>query len=137
MRNLLALIKAKERKLGFEEACKDLTDNGTLKRKRLEEIYTGSANVEELAKRADVLGLAESSALYAKDGRLIHLEIGMRNHMLGSGIRILRHSVLSFGAIIAYVYLKELEVSTIRVLLKGKQYGLGEDEMGELMAWRL
>ena len=42
-----------------------------------------------------------------------------------------------FAAIIAYVYLKELEVSTLRVLLKGKQYGLKEEEMKELMAWKI
>ena len=137
MRNLLIMIKAKERNLDHSQIARSIMDNGTLSKETLKAIYKGASGVAELARSAKIMGLEESAKLYDEDGRLIHLEIGMKNSLLRDSVHTLRYGVLSFGAIVAYVYLKELEVSTLRVLLKGKQYGLADEEMNELMAWKL
>ena len=103
----------------------------------LERMYASSNSVEELASRSKAFDLKASIARYAVDKRITHLEIGMKNQLLQASVHLVRHSVLSFGALLAYVYLKELELSTLRILIKGKQFGLSELDMEELMAWKL
>jgi ATP synthase (C/AC39) subunit. len=56
--------------------------------------------------------------------------------MLKDSVRLLGHSVLSFGSILAYLYFKEIEVDTVRVIIHGSMYGLSNEEKERLMVWR-
>jgi len=135
MKNALVMIKAKRRGMNYSDIEGNVISKGLVSKERAERIYDDSKDVAELAQKIGTFDLKDRIDMYAKDNRLIHLEIGMNNHMLKSSFRLLRHSVLSFASLVAYVYLKELEVSTLRILLKSKQYGLSEDEVSGLMVW--
>lgn len=137
MRNLLTLAKAKRVNLRYAEVDGMIIDNGTVSRNSAKAAYEGSKGVQDLVTKFGVFELADEVAQYEKDRRLLHLEVGMKNQMLRHSISLLRHSVLSLAGVIAYVYLKEIEVSTLRILLKGKQFGLSEDDVSKMMIWKL
>lgn len=136
MKNALTTLKAKRLGMEYKDFERTLIKGGTVKGRVTPHVYTSSGSVEELAPKLKAFDLKTAVALYEQDKRIIHLEVGMKNQMLRESVHLVRHSVLSFGAIVAYVYLKELEMATLRALLKGKQYGLNEAEMEELMAWK-
>ena len=60
----------------------------------------------------------------------------MRNGIFDSSIRLLRHAVLSFGTIIAYMYMKEIEVYTLRISINSAHYGLSKEDLSRLMIWK-
>ncbi len=137
MKNVITLIRGKRRNLKLEEIQPYLISNGNLSEGRLKTAYTDSANIEALAKGLDVPGLKEGLEGYQKTHQLISFEIGMRNQIFNTAMRRLRGSVLSFRTIIAYIYLKEMEVFTLRILIKSKAYSLGKDEVSRLITWKL
>ena len=61
----------------------------------------------------------------------------MRNQIFNTEPKLLRLSVLSFGSLVDYVYLKEIEVFTLRALIKSKEYGLTKEEISKLVVWNL
>jgi len=60
----------------------------------------------------------------------------MRNQILSKGIRMLSHTLLSFGTILAYAYIKDIEVLTLRIIIKSKQYALPQDEVARMILWK-
>jgi vacuolar-type H+-ATPase subunit C/Vma6 len=60
----------------------------------------------------------------------------MHNYIMDQGLRVLKPAILSFGTILAYIYLKELEVYTIRIAINSKLYGLTPEEVSMLIAWK-
>ena len=97
----------------------------------------GAASVEAFAKEVKAPGMKEALESYKASKQLIAFEIGLRNAILIKSMKTLRHSVLSFGTIISYVYSKEIEVLTLRILVKSKAYGLSKDEVSKLITWKL
>ena len=80
--------------------------------------------------------LRNALEVYRRNGQLLSFEIGMRNGILDSSIRLLRHAVLSFGTIIAYMYMKEIEVYTLRISINSAHYGLSKEDLSRLMIWK-
>jgi len=68
---------------------------------------------------------------------LLDFEISMRNQIFNASLKLLRLSSLSFGSLVDYVYLKEIEVFTLRALIKSKEYGLTKEEVSRLVVWNL
>ncbi|MEM3204937.1 MAG: V-type ATPase subunit [Candidatus Micrarchaeaceae archaeon] len=139
MRNALTMIRAKRRQLGFSAVRPLLIEGGDIKGAELERIYESSKEIEEMAAQLRGFDLKHAIEVYKKDDakRMLTFEVGMRNSIFNSSIKLLRHSVLSFTTILAYMYLKEIEVFTIRILAKGMLYGLSKEEISELITWNL
>ncbi|MEM0149157.1 MAG: V-type ATPase subunit [Candidatus Micrarchaeaceae archaeon] len=137
MRNALTMLRAKRRQLSFAVIKELLIGGGDIKSSELEKIYESSKSVEEIASQLRGFDLKHAIEVYNRDEakRMLVFEVGMRNSIFNSSIRLLRHSVLSFTTILAYMYLKEIEVFTIRILAKGMLYGLSKDEISELITW--
>ncbi len=136
MRNIIVLVRAKKRGLNFEDASPALVSRGGIRIDSLRRTFQGSDGVEGFVSQLHAMDLADAIPAYRKNGQLITFEIAMRNYIFEASARILRHSVLSIGTIIAYVYLKEMELFALRILIKSKAYGLEKEEVSRLISWR-
>ena len=134
--NLMALLMAKRHGADWQAVAGRIIGHGNMQAQRLESLYQGSGTVEELAQQVTEFNLADGVAAFKRTGRLLPFEITINTGILVESMRMLRHSVLSLDSIIAYAFLKEIEVMTIRTLIKGRQYNIAKEEMDRLMAWR-
>ncbi|MFP3279117.1 MAG: V-type ATPase subunit [Candidatus Micrarchaeota archaeon] len=136
MRNLLNLIRGKHYALKFNEISESLIKKGSLSIEELQSIYEHAKNEEEIARNAKVFDLSNEIEIYKKEGRLFAFEIGMKNQILSKGIKMLSHTLLSFGTILAYAYIKGIEVLTLRIIIKSKQYALPQEEVARMILWK-
>lgn len=139
MRNILTMIRGKRLELKFSSIAPLMIENGNIKPSALEQIYTSSGSMEEMLSQTKLFDMKEAIEFFKKDSRkqLLTFEIGLRNAIFMKGISSLGHKMLSFGTMLAYIYMKESEVSTIRTLINGKSYGLEKEEIDRLISWRL
>ncbi len=137
MRNMLVLLEAKKHGTDYANASARLLPNGTMQMHAMEKLFKDSKNVEGLAESAKVFDLKGAAAEYGagKTKPLMVFEISMLNEIFRKALRGVRHSVLSFGALVAFLYLKEVEVFTIRILIKGRSYGLSDAEIKGMISW--
>ena len=136
MKNLLTLIRSKRLGLKFQFIDRYLISNGTLDKKSLEQLFNSSSSLEDMVQRVTAFSLKDSLEVYGRTRQLLAFEIGMNNHILNQGLKILKPAILSFGTILAYIYLKELEVYTIRIAINSKAFGLDPEEVSMLIAWK-
>lgn len=137
MRNMITLLRAKRKNLKFESIANTLVKNGDVRIKQLSDIYNGSGNVAELASKSMVFDLKDAVELYKENNQMLPFEVSMRNQIFNRSIALLRSSVLSFGTLVDYIYLKEIEVFTIRALVKAREYGLSKEDVSRLVVWNL
>jgi V/A-type H+-transporting ATPase subunit C len=137
LKNALTLLNAKRHGAGFAEIRGYLVRNGSVSIDALGRAYESSKGVDALAGAISAFDLKQTAAEYSagKGKSLMVFEIAMMNELFRDSLKAVRHSVLSFGTIIAFLYLKEMEVSTLRILVKGRSYGLGEDEIRKMITW--
>ncbi|MGI0141516.1 MAG: V-type ATPase subunit [Candidatus Micrarchaeales archaeon] len=137
-KNLLLLIRGKKYGVKFSDFGGNLIENGTIKMPHLRDLYENSKDLESLVKEIKVFDLTDALDRYKNSKRkeLMTFEIAMSNSIMEKSMKLLKHSVLSIGTIVAYSYLKEIEVFTLRIIIKGKTYGLGKEEMARMMVWK-
>ncbi len=137
MKNALMLLRAKKYNQNFSVVSDYLAPNGGMKSAELEKLYQGSKDLNTLAGSIRGFELKDAIAEYnaSKNKPLLIFEIWMMKDIFQEALRVLRHSVLSFGAIVAFFYLKEIEVFTIRILVKGKSYALSDEEIKGMIEW--
>ncbi len=136
MKNVMMLLRAKKAALKFADVASSLIDRGSMDKKTLESIFNGSADVEAMVGQIKNFDLKEALAVYKTSKRMLAFEIGMRNTIFVTSLALLKHSILSYGTIVGYIYLKEIEIFTLRILIKAKFYGLSKEEIARLMVWR-
>src|SRR3989344_4510700 len=61
-----------------------------------------------------------------KTGSLIPLEIELHKHLLKRSVLFMHQHLLSIDVILGYMFAKDIEVRNLKLLVKGKQLGLGE-----------
>lgn len=137
MRNILTMMKAKKQGLDFSKVGDYILPNGSIGTERLEKVFKNARDVETIAENMKEFNLKQATTDYRanKNRPLLVFEIAMLNDVFAKALRTVRHSVLSFGAVVAFLYLKEIEVFTLRVLIKGKSYGLSDDEIKGMISW--
>ena len=135
MKNILMLMRSKKYNMPFNEIKDDFIPSGSIALEELRLIYENSKNEEEVARSLKVFDLSKEAELYKKEKRLFIFEIGMRSRIFKESISVLSHTLLSFGTLLAYAYIKESEVLMLRILSKGREYGLPEKELIEMMPW--
>ncbi len=137
LKNALTLLNAKRHGMEFSEIRNYLVRNGGVGTGAMGKAYEGSKSVDALAAAIGAFDLRQAAAEYSagKGRSLMVFEIAMMNELFRDALKTVRHSVLSFGTIIAFLYLKEMEVSTLRIIIKGRGYGLAEDEIRRMITW--
>ncbi len=138
MKNLLLMIKAKRAGLKFSDIAGNIIGSGNMSASELEQMYNGSKDIESMVLQAKLYDLKSAADIYKSEKikQLLVFEIGLRNSIFNKSAGLLNHSILSFGAILAYAYMKEIEIFTLRVLINGKMYGLSKEETSRLIVWK-
>ncbi len=138
MKNILLLIKAKRLGIKFQAFGSSLIESGNLSMQELEQLYNSSKDVESLTSQVKIYDLKSATDIYKNSDtkHLLVFEIGMKNSIFNSSVSLLRHSILSFGAILAYAYMKEIEIYTLRIAINSRLYGLTKEETQRLMVWK-
>ncbi len=138
VRNLMLLIKAKRIGIKFTEIEPLIAEHGTIAKEELSKMYEGSKDLESFVESIKIADMQNALDIYkkSKNKELLSFEIALRNAMLKDSVSLLGHSVLSFGSILAYLYFKEIEVDTLRIMIHGSMYGLSTEEKERLMVWR-
>ncbi len=138
MKNILLLLRAKRMEAKFSDISESIINGGGMDIKELENLYSSSNDIESLVSQISAYDLKPSLEVYKADSshRMITFEIGLRNAIFLKSISILNHSILSFGAMLAYAYMKEIEIFMLRILINSKLYGLSSDETSKLITWR-
>ncbi len=137
MRNMLTLLRGKKLGADFQKISGSILPNGGMGAKKLEKMFREAKDIDSLVESTKAFDLKQALASYkaSKSKPLLLFEIAMMNEIFATALRTVRHSVLSFGAIIGFFYMKEIEVFTLRVLIKGKDYGLSDDEIKDMISW--
>lgn len=138
MKNIIYLIKAKRANLKFNEFSDNLIESGNMPISELEQMYNGSKDIESMVMQAKLYDMKSAVDVYkgSKTKQLLVFEIGIRNAIFNNSMKLLNYSILSFGAILAYAYMKEIEIFTLRVLINSKLYGLSKEEAQRLIVWK-
>ncbi len=134
--NLMLLIRAKRLGIKFNAVENSLIENGSTNIQQLMQLYNGTSDVESFVSEIKEFDMKRSLVQYRKNRHLIAFEIAMKNRVLQEGMKLLKHSMLSFGTLLAYVYMKEIEVYALRIAINSKAYGLSQEELSELMTWK-
>ncbi|MDE1832915.1 MAG: V-type ATPase subunit [Candidatus Micrarchaeota archaeon] len=139
MRNVRTLLRAKKYSLKGATIREILIPNGITTVDALMSNFDGAKDMRDLVNGIKSFDLKEALAAYEsnKFRQMLPFEIAMRNRIFEKVLSTLRHSVLSFGTIVAYFYLKEIEIFALRVIIKGKMYGLTENEINEMIRWAM
>ena len=138
MRNILTLLRAKRANVKPSEIASLMITNGMTQPAQLVKMYEGSSDLKELAGSVKSFDLKQAMGKYQaeKSKQMLLFEISMRNSMFKKAISLLHNTVLSFGVIVGYFYLKEIEVFTLRIYIMGKMHGLTNEEITGMTEWQ-
>lgn len=136
MRNILTLIRGRAVNLDYSQIQEAIIENGTLTEDELKKIFTSSDSMESMISKITIFDLKTPLMQYKKNKRIIGFEITMRSFIFKLALKTLTQSVLSLTTVIAYVYLKEIELSVLRAVIKSKKYNLTSEEISELIIWK-
>ncbi len=136
MRNILTLIRGRALSLDYAQIQEAIIENGNLPQEELKKVFTSSDSMESMVSKITIFDLKTALTQYKKNKRIVGFEISMRSSIFKLALKTLTHSVLSLTTVIAYVYLKEIELSVLRAVIKSKEYNLNSDELSELIIWK-
>jgi V/A-type H+/Na+-transporting ATPase subunit C len=127
-KNIVALLKGKQRGVGAQDMARVLVEGGNLSVSFLADLYR-AANVEELVDGIKHLyDLTEALPAY-REGGLVVLENLLNRKIAQKSIASLRVAPPSLSSIVAYMMLKDLEVDNLVKIIRGKEYGVQDKEI--------
>ncbi len=138
LRNIITLIRGKKADAKFAAISGLIIPNGNMTKEALEQVYNNSKDITEMTSQIKLFDIKDAVEFYKKDPQkqLLTFEVGIRNAMMVKAVKALSHRILSFGTLLAYLYMKETEVFTLRVLINGKAYGLEKGDIERLIGWK-
>lgn len=136
MKNIMLLIRGKIPGAKFQDIGSGLIAGGNVPLPELEQLYNGARDIDAMVQQVKVYDLKDAMSVYKSTGQLLAFEISMKNQIFTSSVRLLNHSILSFGAILAYAYMKEIEIYTLRIAINSRIYGLSREETERLIIWK-
>ena len=127
-KNLVALLKAKQRNLNVADISKFAVDGGNISKQALSDLFR-AGGVEELVESLKpYYDLTEGLNEYRSRG-LVVLENLLTKRISQKTITSLRVAPPSISSIVAYISLKELEVENLTKIIRGKETGVPEAEI--------
>jgi len=132
-KNIMLCMRAKKEGIANEMLEKFLVDGGHVGRRELLRLIEMKSQEEVVRKLARHYDLSEALEKYKKDSSLVHFEIALESEVARKGVKALRRSMLSIGALVGYIYLKEAEVGNVRKIINAIEYGISEEKLKEML----
>ncbi|MEM3399867.1 MAG: V-type ATPase subunit [Candidatus Micrarchaeia archaeon] len=132
-KNIMTVMRCKKAGLDEETMRGFIVDGGTFTGYEIAQMIEAKNIEEVVGKVRHRYDLTDALQDFRKDGMLSHFEIALERRLSMLGIKMLRLSVLSLGAIIGFLYLKEQEVANIRKIVRAKQYGIPREKLESMI----
>ena len=134
--NLLAILRAK---VAHENAENILISTGKpLKDMRIESLSKiSSLNdvIKKLSASKHFPIMKEGIQKLEENGTGTQLENALRKQLLNSSMLLLHQHPISVDVILGYMLAKDVEVRNLRIIVKGKQLGISEQNIEEQLVW--
>ncbi|MFC1754734.1 ATP synthase A1 subunit C [Thermoproteota archaeon] len=127
--NIITILRLKKEGMKKEDIMKFVIyPGGRIRKNRLLNL----AKSEDIGSMVSILGkMGYEKVLkdvYEKSKKDISsIEIKLNKHLLDRAILLLHKHPLSVDVILGYMFAKEIEISNLRTIIKGKQLGLSEE----------
>lgn len=134
-RNVMNVLRCKVNKVDPKVALSLMIPGGDFS----EGVLRDMVATEDVEKAAMLLrvgrGMEFKDAIehYKKDGSLAHFEIAIENMIAKRGLRALRSSIMSVGALVGFLLLKEEEMNNVRKIVRMKQFGMPKERIKEMI----
>ncbi len=127
-KNLVAILKAKQRNIQAQDISKIIVEGGSLSKQALMDLYRANTVEEMIESLKPFYDLTDALNDYRTEG-LVPVENLLDKKMTQKTITSLRVAPPSLASIVAYVRLKELEVENLTKIIRGKENGVPEAEI--------
>lgn len=139
-KNVMTIMRLKRGKADRHSISKSLVQGGSFSHARLERMIDAKeiSDIPRMAAGFFVsepgkASFADAEAKYKEDGNLSHFEVAFEGSLARRSLHALRQSMMSLGAIVGFLFLKEEEMGNIRKVLRGKALGLPTEKISEMM----
>ena len=127
-KNLVAILKAKQRNIQAQDISKIIVEGGSISKQALMDVYRANSVEEMIESLKPFYDLTDSLNEYRSEG-LVAVENLLAKKMTQKSITSLRVAPPSLASIVAYVMLKELEVENLTKIIRGKENTVPEAEI--------
>jgi V/A-type H+-transporting ATPase subunit C len=132
-KNISNLLRLKKEDASEDMIMKNLSSGGKIGKSKLKQAASAKS-VEEAAKFFEKeFQIGRALEEYKKTGSIIPFETAVEKSIGRKALAVLRVSVLSIGAIIGFLLLKEEEIANIRKIVRAKEFNLPVEKLEELM----
>ncbi len=132
IKNISNICRAVKDGISEDKVTGMLIEGGNIGKDRLLKA-SRAKNVEEAAKNfISNYPLQKAIEEYKKTGSLIPIEMELEKNVARTGLKVLRNSVLSLGAIAGFLFLKEEEINNIRKIVRCKEFNLPNEKIREM-----
>ncbi len=132
-KNIMLGIRARREQIPVETLEKLFFEGGYISKRELTKLAETKSTEEAVRKLSRRYDLTDAFELYKNDKSLVHFETHLENFVAQRGVKALRRSMLSVGAIIGYIYLKEAEVGNIRKIVSAIEFGIPEERLKKML----
>jgi len=141
-KNIMTILRLKRGAADKNTIMKHVARGGRLSRASLEKIASAKDVHEALALSSAFFmsqtgrdEFAEAERRFKQDGQLSHFEVVFERSIARRSLKALRTSIMSIGAIVGFLFLKEEEMSNIQKIVRGKSLGLPADRVAEMLVF--
>lgn len=130
-KNIMNILRGKRDGIGDEAIMRYFIDGGNMARQAIKSLIACGSIEELIGKVKGRYNLDSALEAYRADKSLVHFELELERKLVERGLSTLRLCILSPGAIVGYLYLKENEIRNIRKIVRAKEFGIPPEKLRE------
>ena len=139
-KNIMTALRLKRTGADKKTTNAHMVGGGSISRALLEKI-AGAKDLHEAVSHSSAFfqsqtgkdEIAKAEERYRQDGQLSHFEVVFEKSIARRGLHALRRSIMSIGALVGFLFLKEEEMKNIHKIVRGKSLGLTPDRISEML----
>lgn len=139
-KNIMTILRLKRGSADKKTIMEHLVGGGNLSRARLEKIAAAKDVAEAVSLSSSFFmsqtgrdEFATAEQRYRQDGKLSHFEVVFEKSIARRSLHALRRSIMSIGAIVGFLFLKEEEMQNIQKIVRGKALSLPPERISEML----
>ncbi len=133
VKNIMNVLRCKRARMEPRRIREFIITGGNLPKQKLMDMSEDDDTEAAAAEIVKYYPLQKALDRYREDRSLARLEIALESMIAERGLRALRRSILSLGAIIGFLYLKEQEIGNVRKVMRGKEFGMDREKIKEMI----
>lgn len=134
-RNIMNVLRGKRDGISDEAMLRFFIEGGNIKRRGFRILVACHSIEEAVGKAKGRYNLDAALEAYRGDNSLVHFETEFERKIAEKGLKALRSCILSPGAIVAYLYLKETEINNLRKIVRAKEFGVPQEKLRETIVF--